>query len=111
MRRIIKAFMQNASTASKFQFSLRCAVCGSLWKSRPAYFSKAEVQPENEGKHVIFQALYQRVSHLQAAGLRPLFPVGRGYRPVCGLCGILAGKRRVGGKPVGEKRLKREDRA
>ena len=60
MRRIIKAFMQNASTASKFQFSLRCAVCGSLWKSRPAYFSKAEVQPENEGKHVIFQALYQR---------------------------------------------------
>ena len=60
MRRIIKAFMQDASTASKFQFSLRCAVCGSLWKSRPAYFSKAEVQPENEGKHVIFQALYQR---------------------------------------------------
>lgn len=59
MRRIIKAFMQDASTASKFQFSLRCAVCGSLWKSRPAYFSKAEVQPENEGKHVIFQALYQ----------------------------------------------------
>ena len=129
MRRIIKAFMQNASTASKFQFSLRCAVCGSLWKSRPAYFSKAEVQPENEGKHVIFQALYQRERddareravtealehfsrcHLQAAGLRPLFPVGRGYRPVCGLCGILAGKRRVGGKPVGEKRLKREDRA
>lgn len=33
MRRIIKAFMQDASTASKFQFSLRCAVCGSLWKS------------------------------------------------------------------------------
>ena len=32
MRRIIKAFMQNASTASKFQFSLRCAVFGSLWK-------------------------------------------------------------------------------
>ena len=60
MRRIIKAFMQDASTASKFQFSLRCAVCGSLWKSRSAYFSKAEVQPENEGKHVIFQALYQR---------------------------------------------------
>ena len=48
MRRIIKAFMQDASTASKFQFSLRCAVCGSLWKSRPAYFSKAEVQPETK---------------------------------------------------------------
>ena len=60
MRRIIKAFMQDASTASKFQFSLRCAVCGSLWKSRPAYFSKAEVPPENEWKRVIFQTLYQR---------------------------------------------------
>ena len=60
MRRIIKAFMQDASTASKFQFSLRCAVCGSLWKSRPAYFSKAKVPPENEGKRVIFQTLYQR---------------------------------------------------
>ena len=44
----------------KFQFSLRRAVCGSLWKSRPAYFSKAEVPPENEGKRVIFQTLYQR---------------------------------------------------
>ena len=60
MRRIIKAFMQDASTASKFQFSLRCTVCGSLWVSRPVYFSKAGVQPGNEGKHVIFQTLYQR---------------------------------------------------
>ena len=60
MRRTIKAFIKDASTGEKFQFSLRCAVCGSLWKSRPAYFSKAKVLPENEGKRVIFQTLYQR---------------------------------------------------
>ena len=60
MRRIIRASMEDASSVERFQFSLRCAVCGSLWESRPVYFSKAEVQPENEGKRVIFHALYQR---------------------------------------------------
>ena len=60
MRRTIKAFIKDASTGEKFQFSLRRAVCGSLWEGWPAYFSKAEVQPENEGKRVIFQTLYQR---------------------------------------------------
>ena len=60
MRRTTKAFIKDTSTGEKFQFSLRCAVCGSLWKSRPAYLSKAEVPPENEGKRVIFQTLYQR---------------------------------------------------
>ena len=54
MRRTIKTFIKDASTGEKFQFSLRCAVCGSLWKNRPAYFSKAEVQPENKGKTVYF---------------------------------------------------------
>ena len=60
MRRIIKASMEDISSAEGFQFSLRCAVCGFCWKSQPARFSKAGVQPENEGKRVIFQALYQR---------------------------------------------------
>ena len=60
MRRTTKAFIKDTSTGENFQFSLRCAVCGSLWKSRPAYFFKAEVPPENEWKRVIFQTLYQR---------------------------------------------------
>ena len=60
MRRIIRACMEDISSAEVFQFSLRCAVCGSLWKSQPVWFSKAGRQPESEGKRVIFQALYRR---------------------------------------------------
>ena len=80
MRRIIKASMEDRSSMERFQFSLRCAVCGFLWESQPVCFSKAGMQPESEGKRVIFQALYRRgrhrgagafqpVSHLQTAGL------------------------------------------
>ena len=60
MRRIIKASMEDRSSMERFQFSLRCAVCGFLWESQPVRFSKAEMQPESEGKRVIFQALYRR---------------------------------------------------
>lgn len=60
MRRIIRACMEDISSEEVFQFSLRCAVCGSLWKSQPVRFSKAGMQPESEGKRVIFQTLYQR---------------------------------------------------
>ena len=41
MRRIIKASMEDRSSMERFQFSLRCAVCGSLWESQPVCFSKA----------------------------------------------------------------------
>ena len=34
MRRIIKASMEDRSSMERFQFSLRCAVCGSLWESQ-----------------------------------------------------------------------------
>ena len=60
MRRIIKASMEDRSSMERFQFSLRCAVCGFLWESQPVCFSKAGMQPESEGKRVIFQALYRR---------------------------------------------------
>lgn len=60
MRRIIKASMEDRSSMERFQFSLRCAVCGFLWESQPVRFSKVGMQPESEGKRVIFQALYRR---------------------------------------------------
>ena len=60
MRHIIKASMEDVSTVERFRFSLRCAACGYCWESQPVRFSKVGVQPENEGKRVIFQALYQR---------------------------------------------------
>ena len=46
MRRIIKASMEDRSSMERFQFSLRCAVCGFLWESQPVRFSKAGMQPE-----------------------------------------------------------------
>ena len=49
MRRIIKASMEDVSTVERFRFSLRCAACGYCWESQPVRFSKAGVQPENEG--------------------------------------------------------------
>ena len=49
MRRIIKASMEDRSSMERFQFSLRCAVCGFLWESQPVCFSKAGMQPESEG--------------------------------------------------------------
>ena len=88
MRRIIKASMEDRSSMERFQFSLRCAVCGFLWESQPVCFSKAGMQPESEGKRVIFSGAvpagargslrvgrhrgagaFQPVSHLQTAGL------------------------------------------
>ena len=60
MRRIIKESLEDRSSPERFQFSLRCAVCGLLWESQPVRFSKALTPPENEGKRVIFQALYRR---------------------------------------------------
>ena len=57
MRCIIRACMEDISSAEVFQFSLRCAVCGSLWKSQPVWFSKAGRQPESEGKRAATEAL------------------------------------------------------
>ena len=45
MRRIIKASMEDRSSMERFQFSLRCAVCGFLCESQPVRFSKAGMQP------------------------------------------------------------------
>ena len=50
MRRIIKESMEDRSSMERFQFSLRCAVCGFLWESQPVRFSKVGMQPESEGK-------------------------------------------------------------
>ena len=47
MRRIIKASMEDRSSMERFQFSLRCAVCGFLWESQPVRFSKVGMQPES----------------------------------------------------------------
>ena len=60
MSHIAKKRLQDCSTKDAFSFSLCCAECGEVWKSRRILFSRAGVIPETPGKRVVFDALYQR---------------------------------------------------
>lgn len=60
MTQIETALLQDCSTPDGFCFSLRCAECGAVWKSRSYRFSRAGVTPPSEGKRVIFEMLYKR---------------------------------------------------
>ena len=60
MREIVDAILKDCSTREIFSFSVRCAECGEVWKSRQIRFSKAGVFPQSEGKRVVFDTLYQK---------------------------------------------------
>lgn len=60
MRQITKELLDDCSAPEEFRFVLRCTECGGEWHSPPVRFSKAGVQPETEGKRVIFRTLYER---------------------------------------------------
>ena len=60
MCRIATELLQDCSTQEEFIFSLPCAECGSVWRSRPIRFSRAGMTAPNEGKRVIFDMLYKR---------------------------------------------------
>lgn len=60
MCRIETELLQDCSTQSEFIFSLRCAECGSVWRSKSVRFSRAGVMASSEGKRVIFDTLYKR---------------------------------------------------
>jgi len=60
MSYIQKGMLMDCSTPDVFCFSLRCAECGEIWKSKEIRFSKAGVIPPTDGKRVIFATLYQR---------------------------------------------------
>ena len=60
MREIVDAILKDCSTREVFSFSVRCAECGEVWKSRQIRFSKAGVSPLSEGKRIVFDTLYQK---------------------------------------------------
>lgn len=60
MSHIAKEILQDCSTPDEFIFSLRCAECGGIWKSKSVRFSRAGVIPKTEGKRVIFETLYRQ---------------------------------------------------
>ena len=57
MSHITKERLQDCSTKDAFSFSLRCAECGEVWKSKEVSFSRAGIVPETLGKRVVFEAL------------------------------------------------------
>lgn len=91
MSHIAKELLLDCSTQDEFFFSLRCAECGEVWKSRPVRFSKSGVTPETRGKRVVFDTLYQREREAalgravsEAAGIFNTCPICR--RLVCDHC-------------------------
>ena len=83
MIKIEKELLQDCSTPDEFCFSLRCAECGAVWKSRPYRFSRAGVTPPSEGKRVIFEVLYKREK--DAAMLRAAQDAAQAFHrcPIC----------------------------
>lgn len=60
MGHIVKELLLDCSTPEYFQFSLRCAECGRVWRNKAARFSRAGTRPETEGKRVVYDTLYRR---------------------------------------------------
>lgn len=83
MSHITKELLQDCSTPDEFIFSMRCAECGGLWKSKPIRFSRAGVKPQTEGKRVIFETLYQRE---KAAALLRAVTEAQGAFSQCPIC-------------------------
>ena len=91
MRHITRQMLTDRSTPVSFCFSMVCPECGKEWNSTPIVFSKAGVEPETEGKKVIFDALYQREK--EAAFEKAVEEASNAFnlclicgRPVCDYC-------------------------
>lgn len=91
MYHITKELLIDRSTPAAFSFSMSCSECGKEWNSTPVIFSKAGIEPETEGKKVIFEALYQSEKEralekavVEASGVFNHCPICR--RPVCDYC-------------------------
>lgn len=83
MSQIPTELLQDCSTREAFCFTLNCAECGTVWRSRPVRFSRAGVEPSTEGKRVIFDTLYQREK--EAALLRAVAEARKAFNqcPIC----------------------------
>ena len=84
MKWVMKEAMSDGSTLEEFRFLVRCQECGRTWHSSPVRFSKAGVEPETEGRQVIFRTLYEQ--ERKAAWERAAAEVSEIFNrcPVCG---------------------------
>lgn len=94
MRHVAKEQLQDCSTKEVFLFSLGCAECGEVWRSRPARFSRAGVIPETVGKQIVFETLYRQEKEAameraasEVAGAFNTCPIC--HRQVCDHCFLI----------------------
>ena len=59
MKHLIDDMLVDCSTREMFSFSIRCAECGRVFKTRPVPFSKAGIPPASDGKKVVYDTLYE----------------------------------------------------
>ena len=60
MKQLVEAILENLSTRELFLFRVLCACCGTEYGNNPRRFSKAGVEPENQNKRIIFDAIYEQ---------------------------------------------------
>ena len=60
MKELVDGLLEDLSTRDVFLFRIACNVCGDEFANKPIWFSKAGVIPPNEGKKIIFDAIYQQ---------------------------------------------------
>ena len=60
MKQLVEAILENLSTREVFLFRVLCDCCGAEYGNNPRRFSKAGVEPENQNKQIIFDAIYEQ---------------------------------------------------
>ena len=60
MKKLVELFLENLSTRDVFLFRIACGACGTEFANKPHRFSKAGIEPQTEGKKVIFDAVYEQ---------------------------------------------------
>ena len=60
MKKLVELFLENLSTRDVFLFRIACGACGTEFANKPQRFSKAGLEPQTEGKRVIFDAVYEQ---------------------------------------------------
>lgn len=60
MKQLLSEALEDCSTRNEFCFSLRCGNCAKVWHSTPIAFSKSGIDPPDESKRIIYNAVYQR---------------------------------------------------
>ena len=60
MKKLVELFLENLSTRDVFLFRIACGACGTEFANKPQRFSKPGLDPQTDGKKVIFDAGYEQ---------------------------------------------------